>query len=195
MNTEDFERAAFEAANKEGWHFKIGEPNLSEGGLAVACYTAGYNAAVAQIEKLQAFKDYVHGRLDQQAVDAHEEQNAINGCRIGARLDDVFHALQVSVSANALLLNERKAQAWISVTELLPVDEVHNHENPFGTTLYLVARPAQAYVSAHALGYRYDGDWYIVQEGAGDEADFIDNTVTHWMPLPAAPSQKGGQDA
>lgn len=41
-------------------------------------------------EKLQKFKDYVHKRLDDAGVDKHEEQNVINGCRIGARLDDVL---------------------------------------------------------------------------------------------------------
>lgn len=41
-------------------------------------------------DDLQAFKDYVHARLDTAGVDRHDEQNAINGCRIGARLDDVL---------------------------------------------------------------------------------------------------------
>jgi hypothetical protein len=84
-------------------------------------------------------------------------------------------------------LAEIQAQNWIAVGERLPVDEIDNHDNPFGTTLVLVARPALAYVSAVALGYRYDGDWFIVREGAED--DFIDNSVTHWQPHPAAPTQ------
>ena len=44
-----------------------------------------------RIDKLQAFKDYVHARLDEFGVDKHEEQNATTGCRIGARLDDVLN--------------------------------------------------------------------------------------------------------
>jgi hypothetical protein len=43
-----------------------------------------------QLAKASAFKTYVHERLDAASVDLHEEQNALNGCRIGARLDDVL---------------------------------------------------------------------------------------------------------
>lgn len=42
-----------------------------------------------KMEKLQAFKKYVHDRLDALGIDKHEEQNAINGCRIGSRIDDI----------------------------------------------------------------------------------------------------------
>lgn len=42
-----------------------------------------------EMEKLQAFKKYVHDRLDALGIDKHEEQNAINGCRIGSRIDDI----------------------------------------------------------------------------------------------------------
>lgn len=89
----------------------------------------------------------------------------------------------------SLLARLRTAEApkWIAVGDQLPVDEIDNHENPFGTTLVLVARPAAPYVSATALGYRYDGDWFIVQEGS--ENDFVDNSVTHWQPVPTAPTQ------
>jgi len=53
--------------------------------------SASYQAkAVA----LQQFKDYVHGRLDAAGIDKCEEQNALNGCRIGARLDAVLAQLE-----------------------------------------------------------------------------------------------------
>jgi len=41
-----------------------------------------------QIEALQAFKDYVHGRLDAAGVPTHPEgEHSAAGCRIGDRLD------------------------------------------------------------------------------------------------------------
>lgn len=46
-------------------------------------------ALLAQLEEAEKFKKYVHDRLDEIEIDKHEEQNAINGCRIGARLNDV----------------------------------------------------------------------------------------------------------
>ena len=49
----------------------------------------------AHIAKLQAFKDYVHKRLDDAGITAYpngEHSNA--GCRIGDRLDIVFAQLE-----------------------------------------------------------------------------------------------------
>jgi hypothetical protein len=45
-----------------------------------------------EVCKLDAFKTYVHNRLDAAGIDKHKEQNALNGCRIGARLTDVLSA-------------------------------------------------------------------------------------------------------
>ena len=45
-----------------------------------------------QVEKLQAFKDFVHTTLDKASVNKHEEQNATTGCRVGARLADLIRA-------------------------------------------------------------------------------------------------------
>lgn len=55
-----------------------------------AHYKALSEAQAATIAAREAFKAYVHRRLDEAGIDPHEEQNALNGCRIGARLDDVF---------------------------------------------------------------------------------------------------------
>ena len=49
-----------------------------------------------ELGKLQKFKDYVHQRLDIAGVHPHGEQNAINGCRIGSRLDDVLDVFQAA---------------------------------------------------------------------------------------------------
>jgi hypothetical protein len=47
-------------------------------------------ALLSELEAAEKFKKYVHDRLDAAGIDKHEEQNALNGCRIGSRLDDVL---------------------------------------------------------------------------------------------------------
>jgi plasmid maintenance system antidote protein VapI len=47
----------------------------------------------AEVQKLQGFKTYVHERLTAAGIDECEAANAVNGCRIGARLDEVFAIL------------------------------------------------------------------------------------------------------
>lgn len=47
----------------------------------------------AQVEKLQAFKEYVHGRLDRAGVPRDpESSHRSQGCRIGGRLDWTLRA-------------------------------------------------------------------------------------------------------
>ncbi|MGY3091100.1 hypothetical protein ACVWYF_004164 [Hymenobacter sp. UYAg731] len=61
--------------------------------LAPAATPAPADAAGAgllELFALRRFKAYVHERLDAAGIDKHEEQNALNGCRIGARLTDVL---------------------------------------------------------------------------------------------------------
>ncbi|MCC3156453.1 hypothetical protein LJ737_04345 [Hymenobacter sp. 15J16-1T3B] len=58
----------------------------------------------AQVQNLRRFKTYVHSRLDQAGIDAHEAQNAVNGCRIGARLDDVLVSRPANPSERERLL-------------------------------------------------------------------------------------------
>lgn len=54
-------------------------------------------------DALAAFKKYVHDRLTAAGIPEHEEANAVNGCRIGARLDDV---LGVDVAALQVLVDD-----------------------------------------------------------------------------------------
>jgi len=58
----NFEHLAIEVANKEGWHFKEGEPLMSEGGLAVACYKAGYENGAAGLRRLQEEVERLKGK-------------------------------------------------------------------------------------------------------------------------------------
>ncbi len=49
----------------------------------------------AEIVRLQAFKDYVHARLDAAAIPTHPNgEHSKAGCRIGDRLDIVVAALE-----------------------------------------------------------------------------------------------------
>lgn len=51
---------------------------------------------LAHLRALQSFKSYVHQRFDEANIDRHEEQNAINGCRVGARFDDLERYMQLT---------------------------------------------------------------------------------------------------
>ena len=65
-----------------------------------------YQAMLAWKEralKAEKFKQYVHERLDAAGVDKHEEQNAINGCRIGARLTDVLGTDEAGPAGNGII--------------------------------------------------------------------------------------------
>jgi hypothetical protein len=54
-----------------------------------------YAELEAERDKLQAFKDYVHARLDAAGVSADPESpHKAEGCRIGGRLDEVFAEIQ-----------------------------------------------------------------------------------------------------
>lgn len=59
-----------------------------------ALFTAFSARVLAELSAARRFKAYVHARLDAAGVDPHAEQNTINGCRIGARLDDLIRAAQ-----------------------------------------------------------------------------------------------------
>jgi hypothetical protein len=65
-----------------------------------------------ELEKLKKFKQYVHDRLDAAGIDKHEEQNATNGCRIGARLNDLLsvRSLNLLQSATAIYNNHNNLQ-------------------------------------------------------------------------------------
>ena len=54
-------------------------------------FNKGYESAQSEIEKLKAFKDYVHKRLDDAGVEKDpESEHKEKGCRIGGRLDIVL---------------------------------------------------------------------------------------------------------
>jgi hypothetical protein len=54
----------------------------------------------AKCDKLQAFKDYCHARLDAAGVSADpESSHKAEGCRIGGRLDEVFAVRDELVAA------------------------------------------------------------------------------------------------
>lgn len=54
-----------------------------------------YQAVEGEIKKLQAFKDYVHKRLDDAGIPTHPDgEHSKAGCRIGDRLDLVLTTQQ-----------------------------------------------------------------------------------------------------
>lgn len=73
----------------------------------------------AQVEKLQAFKDYVHERLDQAGVPADPESpHKAAGCRIGGRLDAVLVIMPGQVEAAAAAAwNLHANRDWSAIPE------------------------------------------------------------------------------
>ena len=72
--------------------------------LALAC---------AERDKLQAFKDWVHGYLDAQGVPHGDPENRHQqeGCRIGARLDLLFAERDAHRAACRAVIEELDAEA------------------------------------------------------------------------------------
>jgi len=68
---------------------------IGDGGEVVCngddCIQVVFDDYREEIAKLRAFKDYVHGRLDEAGIPTHPEgPHSAEGCRIGDRLDLVF---------------------------------------------------------------------------------------------------------
>ena len=137
-------------------HLESLRPHWAKGyssdGVAAQCATDALNqlwkllgvshqtAAVEALKRLQAFKDYVHQRLDEAGVPADPDSpHKAAGCRVGGRLDVVLGALSAAESAAA------EPVAWASDELLLAsldADErtvqVGNCEmTPFHIPLYL----------------------------------------------------------
>ncbi len=92
MSTEEYEAAA-EQFHRDTGHMAPGKDVAAMGGGAsYDVRIEAWNVWVtmkAKIAKLQAFKDYVHMRLDQACVpeDPEAAENAKHGCRIEGRLN------------------------------------------------------------------------------------------------------------
>lgn len=90
---------------------------------------------LARLAALQAFKDYVHHRFDEANIDRHDEQNAINGCRVGKRFDDLERYMELTDAqktrealvavANGLAEaidnqdNQRTYEVWRNIADVL----------------------------------------------------------------------------
>jgi hypothetical protein len=76
---------------------------------------------------------------------------------------------------------------WVSAAERLP-------ELGWRTAV-LIARPASVYTPSVSLGFHDNGGWFALGEDY-DGDPLLVSTVTHWMPLPEAPtpSTKGATD-
>lgn len=76
---------------------------------------------------------------------------------------------------------------WVSVSERLPADRQK----------VLITRPLQLHsVDEHNavhVGQHSNGSWYASGEDY-DGDDLLDNTVTHWQPLPQAPTQSNDEN-
>lgn len=93
FNAEDYDR---EELDTEVEGFNI-QPGLAEDDAAfVAAMRNALPGLLARLAALQAFKAYVHQRFDEANIDRHEEQNAINGCRVGKRFDDLERYMQLT---------------------------------------------------------------------------------------------------
>lgn len=81
----------------------------------------------AERDKLQKFKDYVHGRLDAAGVPTDPESpHRAEGCRIGGRLDYVL--MHRSDGAVAAAVRVRKWKAGIPLKDIYPGAKTRDEE-------------------------------------------------------------------
>lgn len=138
-------------------------------------HRAGFLAGAGELTKLQAFKDFVHRRLDEGGIPTHPDgEHSKAGCRIGDRLDIVL-----SGHAELTRLRERVAElegGWISVKDRLPEIKEFSSDS----VLICVKENAKRIIILAS----WDGDDWM------SECSFLlDDEPTHWMPKPSLPSQ------
>lgn len=66
-------------------------------------------------DKLQAFKDFVHRRLDEMGIPTHPDgPHSKEGCRVGDRLDIVQNSLAPAAADRDGLVARLQAQLWLN---------------------------------------------------------------------------------
>ena len=129
---------------------------------------------------------------------------------------DSFALCEFWIEASTLHNADYRKQEWISVDERLPESGVHcilccdmkridGTHSQYVCDGYLAERWK---INAHyadddcATEYNEEDDEYYLKEGWYEviknwddyNSIVIDDTVTHWMPLPEAPKMKGGAE-
>ena len=87
-------------------------------------------AAQAKVDALQAFKDYVHGRLDDAGIPVDPESpHKAAGCRIGGRLDVVLGMVAELATAQ----KDQQRYRWIRANK--------NAHIEFGSRIFMFLDP------------------------------------------------------
>lgn len=150
-------------------------------------------------KKLQAFKDYVHQRLDDAGVPPNPSppKHALHGCRIGDRLDWVLAAEPPAPSAAAGVAvpeDVRKAAEHLHAARNLYAG-THDGNDLVTITEFILSLPTAAWASQPEPGIRWRGinrpgvdGGLIVERDDGARlrwvgVDGVDNTDGNRMPL------------
>jgi hypothetical protein len=114
--------------------------------------------------------------FDEAAKELHIYSQTLVG-RAADRVDSLVNKLRAARVSSSL---GGEAGGWVPVGERLPEAAPATGWPPYRRVL--VARPSQDVKT----GYLHNEAWYVEGEDFDGEA-LLDNTVTHWQPLPAAP--------
>ena len=139
-------------------------------------YGLGVNAdEESPFEALRRSKAYVHDRLDAAGVDPHHEQNALNGCRIGARLDDI---LKPATTRSQVLKPD--TYPWFSAARELPAGS-----DPVGVWIILKSGGgALAAVYAEGGICRIGLRWQSLARDNAPEQNFTTSDIAWWAYRP-----------
>lgn len=153
--------------------------------------TVERDKALAEVERLTAFKTYVHQRLDAMGVPVDpDSSHKAEGCRIGGRLDWIDAQLR---SRGGVLIKEDGRRIFYGYTlkystcDLLTQEVNCSLQSPWRTII--AGDPA----SLPQIG---DGKYVIVKwhDRVGiNPWDAMEN-VSHWMPLPPLPTPKASAE-